>query len=499
VNVILRNGLSLVSSQATVMLIALVLLVVVPDYLGDVDFGRFAFSLVFVGLFGIVGTFGTGMFLTRATARDPALIGPYISSTIVLKLLMAAVLSTAALALAAVLGYDREMMLLIAAACVSMTITLVNETAIAGLYGLQRMGRPAVWGVVGQLAAAILGITAVLMNAGVVVYAFVIAPAFLIPLTANVNSLWPELRHAGGVDVRIWRVVLVGGFPFLVMTGIQIVYGSIDMVMLRPLAGDATVGWYALAYRWISLPVLLASTCMLAVFPALSVRSLEQDDQFSRLANRALMFVAFIGFPAATGIALVADDIISMTYHGQFRETIPLMRILALSIPLVVIDMVLGMVMFASDRQKQWMILGAVTMFINPAINIFAIPYAVDHFDNGAIGAATATVVTELVVLGGALVLVPRGVMDRATTSFVLRCLAAAATMAVIVLALGDIPLAAKIVVGVLSYAAATLLFRVATRAELEWFRSHLSARSASPESSPPSTASPVPTSTLVE
>ena len=174
------------------------------------------------------------------------------------------------------------------------------------------------------------------------------------------------------------------------------------------------------------------------------------------------MFVAFIGFPAATGIALVADDIISMTYHGSSAETIPLMRILALSIPIVVIDMVLGMVMFASDRQKQWMILGVVTMFINPAINIFAIPYAVDRFDNGAIGAATATVVTELVVLGGALFLVPRGVMDRATTSFVLRCLAAAATMAVIVLALGDIPLAAKIAVGVLSYAAATLLSALA-------------------------------------
>ena len=246
------------------------------------------------------------------------------------------------------------------------------------------------------------------MNAGVVVYAFVIVPGALIPLTANVSSLWPELRRAGGVDVRIWRVVLAGGFPFLVMTAIQIVYGSIDMVMLRPLAGDATVGWYALAYRWISLPVLLASTCMLAVFPALSVRSLEQDDQFSRLANRALMFVAFIGFPAATGIALVADDIISMTYHGQFRETIPLMQILALSIPIVVIDMVLGMVMFASDRQKQWMILGAVTMFINPAINIFAIPYTVDRYGNGAIGAAIATVVTELVVLGGAIYLVPR-------------------------------------------------------------------------------------------
>ena len=117
---------------------------------------------------------------------------------------MGAVLSIAALGLAAALGYDREMMLLVTAACVSMTITLVNETAIAGLYGLQRMGRPAVWGVVGQLVAAVLGITAVVMNAGVVVYAFVIAPAFLIPLIANVSSLWPELR-------RGWW----GGRPYL--------------------------------------------------------------------------------------------------------------------------------------------------------------------------------------------------------------------------------------------------------------------------------------------
>ena len=279
-NVLVRNGLSLISSQATTMLIGLVMLVVVPDYLGDVEFGRFAFSITFVGLFGFVGTFGTGMYLTKTTARDPALLGPYVYSTIVLKLLMAALLSIAALGLAAVLGYDRQMTLLIVAACLTMTITLVNETVVAGLFGLQRMGSPAAWGVVGLALSATCGIMAVLMEADVVVYAFAIVPALLIPLAANLYSLRPELRHAGGVNVSLWRVVLVGGAPFLVMGAIQIVYGSIDMVMLRPLAGDATVGWYALAYRWIALPVLLASTAMLAVFPALSVHSLEPDDRF---------------------------------------------------------------------------------------------------------------------------------------------------------------------------------------------------------------------------
>ena len=497
-NVVVRNGLSLISSQATTMLIALLMLVIVPDYLGEVDFGRFAYSLTFVGLFGFVGTFGTTMYLTKVTARDPSLIGPYIYSTIVLKLLLAVALSAAALGLATVLGYERQTMLLIVAACVAMTITLVNETVVAGLHGQQRMGKPAAWGVAGQAAAATFGVIAVLMNAGVVVYAFVIVPAALIPLIANLSSVRSDLRQAGRLDVGVWRVVLAGGLPFLVMGAIQIVYGSIDMVMLRPMTNNATVGWYALAYRWITLPVIFASTAMLAIFPALSVHSLEDRDRFSRLANRALMFVAFIGFPAAAGIALVAEDIISMTYGGQFQETIPLMRILAVSIPIVVIDMVLGMVMIASDRQKQWVIIGAAAAILNPAVNLFAIPYTVDRYGNGAIGAATATVLTELVMFGGAIYFLPRGVMDRATTSFLLRCLAAVSTMALVVLALGDIPFAAKIAVGVLTYAAAAVIFRLATRAEFEWYRAQLRGRSAPPASSPASPI-PIPTSTPVE
>jgi hypothetical protein len=83
--------------------------------------------------------------------------------------------------------------------------------------------------------------------------------------------------------------------------------------------------------------------------------------------------------------------------------------------------------------------------------------------------------------------------MDRATTSFLLRCLAAVSTMALVVLALGDIPFAAKIAVGVLTYAAAAVIFRLATRAEFEWYRAQLRGRSAPPASSP---ASPIPIST---
>ena len=56
--------------------------------------------------------------------------------------------------------------------------------------------------------------------------------------------------------------------------------------MLRPLTGSATVGWYALALKWIALPVLIAGTVLTALFPALSASVFSDRDRFSPWRTR---------------------------------------------------------------------------------------------------------------------------------------------------------------------------------------------------------------------
>jgi hypothetical protein len=88
-------------------------------------------------------------------------------------------------------------------------------------------------------------------------------------------------------------------------------------------------------------------------------------------------------------------------------------------------------------------------------------------FDNGAIGAATVTVLTELILMAGAIILRPAGVLDRAATGLQLRIVVASAAMIPVVLALGSQPLAVKILAGILTYGVASLVLRTTSLREV--------------------------------
>ena len=467
-SIIARNMISLLASQVAAWAISAVMLYAAPNYLGAVNLGNYEFVLVYTAFFLLVGLLGTNSYVVKSTARDHGLVGPLVLNGLTLKLAMSGVLSALAFGLGVVLDFDRESFLLLGAACLVMTLRMINDVLVAGLNGMERMARPAMWGVIAQYVGAGLGLIMIVLDQGLVAYAYALVPALAIPIVANVISLRPHLRGSESkIDLQMWKTIAIGGLPFLAWAAILFVYGSIDVVMLRPLAGRATVGWYTLALKWIGLPVLIAGTVLTALFPALSAMSSPTANRFSRVANKALMLVTFVGLPVAAGIALVAEDMFNILYKDKFDNSVILVQIIAFHIPVVAIDMILGMILFASDRQRMWVLVGCTAAVLNPILNVFAIPFTRDHFDNGAIGAAITTIATEMVMMFGGFHLRPPGVLDRWTAGYMLRCVGATVPMVVVVLVLGDLPLPIKIVVGVVVFVASSVLFRTASRSNL--------------------------------
>ena len=180
------------------------------------------------------------------------------------------------------------------------------------------------------------------------------------------------------------------------------VYGSIDLPILESLAGPTTVGWYTVAYRWVGLPAFFASIVGTAILPSLSSRYESIAHTFAPQANQAIRLVFFVGAPIATGIILVAGDILNLLYpNSGFSNAVPVMRILALHLPLVTVTMMVGTALIASDRQNKWVLVGCLAAALNLGLNFFAIPWSIRVFNNGAIGAAIVTVLTECVMLAG--------------------------------------------------------------------------------------------------
>lgn len=457
-NLIGKNLAALFGSQVATWAVSLLMIIVVPHFLGDAQFGDLSSALSFVLFFSLISGFGAGRFVTKETARDTARVGPYVFNALLMKLPLILLLSALALVLARILGFPEEVRRLLPAVGLAMGIGVLNSTVVGGLQGEQRMRWPAMWAAVERYTYTGLVVAALVTHRGLVAVALAQAVAGTISLAANSVQLARVLRRSARIDLQIWKVLLIGGAPFLLWDIALTIYGSVDVAMLTLMTRDTVVGWYTLAYKLVSVPIFLPTLVLTALFPAFSVHSTGVGSGFVTLVNRALRMVLLVCIPMTAGIALLAGDLITvLRYPEGFVHAVPLIQILVLHIPVVSVTTILGGVLMVNDRQKQWVVVGCCAALLNPLLNLVAIPLTISLYGNGAIGASVVTVMTECFMLAGALYLRPRGVFDGVTARFALRCIAAALPMATVVALAGPLWLPWRVGLGATVYGMASL------------------------------------------
>jgi O-antigen/teichoic acid export membrane protein len=463
VSVVGRSILWLLVSQVLTWAISVIVLILAPDRLGAANFGLLNFTIAFVGFFAFVGTLGTGQFITRSAARDPDLLGPYVVNGVVMKLVLSVLLSCLALGIGLALGYDAKTLVLIGIGLSGMTLTILNDVLLGGLVALNRVARTAMWWVVQTYLGAALAITVLFTTRSVLAFAATYAIALVIPVATNSVSVWHFVKGSLHIDPKLWVTLVKGGAPLLLLTGLILVYGTIDVPLLEWITDSVTVAHYTLAYRWVTIPVFIATAIVTASASSLSAMAVANPARFAALANRSLQLVLGISLPAAVGIYLIAYDLIDLLYSPEFYDSALIMRILAVHIPLAAVSTVLGAQLIASDRQGRYALVALIAALLNPPLTILCINLSVDWAHNGAIGAAVVTVATEVFMVYGAFRLRPRGVFDRETVFFGLRCLGACAGMAVVVSLLPDGELFVKVAIGLVVYVVAAVALRIIT------------------------------------
>jgi O-antigen/teichoic acid export membrane protein len=447
--------------------VTLVVLVVAPNYLGPEDFGIFGFSASLIGFFMMLASLGTTPLLIKLIARDSSILGTYVRNAVVLKLLMVTVLSGVAVLIAWLLGNTGETLVVVAIGCVGMLFAVLNDVFVGAFAGLERMGRPAMWGVVQVYVGSIIAVAIMVAGGGIIPVSVVFAAAWIIPMVANGRAIQPFLGESRHLDVGVWKALVVGGVPLMILHGLLRAYGTIDIPILQTITNNTTVGWYALAYRLVTIPIFIGSIATRAFFPQFSAHGKPPTAEFSRLVNRAVRLTALVAVPAAAGIAVVASDVVDLIYGPKFAGAVPIMQVLATHIPSAAVGLILGSALVASDRQRGFVIVAAIAAVCAPFLYIVGINWGVREFDNGGIGAAWATVVIEYGVLTGSLLVRSKGVMDRPTALHCVRCVLAGLTMAAIVLAVDDVLLPARIVIGAIVYFGASLALRTLSTAHI--------------------------------
>lgn len=488
---ILRNIMAVGASQIVSMLASATLTLLLPRYLGDVNLGKLAFASAYTNIFAVFTSLGAGLYVTKEVARDSSRTLSYTANAAAMRGPAVLLVALVGVLIVNVAGYDTATKQVVYILFVGVGLTALYDIVAAALQGLQEMklvARAQVAGTVLTAAAvAALLVTGHGITAVALTYVAGTSVGLLVATVALIRHTGVHVRASRSIvaagrristNLPVWRAIFFGGLPFFVWQISLLIYGEMDRVMLSAMTHDAVVGWYEAAYRIAAFPTFMPVIAMTVVFPALANSFQGDRGTFVSITRRAVQGVMVATIPISTGIMLLAFRVPGVLgYPAEFERSIPLMMILAVHIPVMSADMILGTALNAADRQKQWAMAGVAAALLNPALNGALIPLTHSAYGNGAIGAASATVVTEVFMMFAALWLLPRGVLSWSTLSPVARALLAALAMAGPVWLLRDAFILIPVAVGAILYLAGCLLLRVVGPDDAKRLLSYLAER----------------------
>ena len=460
---ILKNTTFVSAEVLFVNAVSFFFLVFVARRLGVTEFGRYAFAKAFLEILIVWADLGITKLLVRDVARRKDRLSEFLGDFLAIKLLLSAGTAAAGVLLVRALGYDplvREVVYLLGTAYL---IQSAGALVVSVFQGDERMEVGTLLSVLRSVLLVGTAVPLLLAGGGLLA----LCGCVLFAQAATLLTGWITLMRAfPGTRLRVrfgaWRRILREGAAFGLGSVFVRIFVRIDSVMLSKMAGMAVVGWYNASYNLILVLMFLPGALSQALFPVTSRYFATNRAKMREVFERSFKYAVLIGFPAATGLALLADRIILLLYHGGYRESIPALRVLAWTLALSSGTAMMGNLLGSADRQAATTWNMFICSLANVGMNLVLIP----RF--GLMGASAATLATEILLFGLTYTAVCRHLYAPPIWKAVGKAAGACAVMAAVVWGLRDRSMVVSVPLGAAVYIAAGLLVHAVDRRDWE-------------------------------
>ena len=475
-----RNTVSLVLGQVITTALTLVLNAAIARSLGPSDFGVL-YLVTSVATFAYVFVdWGHGIYVIREVARRPECAGELMGTVLAVRVATAVALTGPAVLIARLIGYDARTQLGIAIMMVAWLPMYLGLSFGWAFRGVERMEFDALVNVVLKFLWLVAGIT-ILMSGGRLL-GVIMAAGIAGSITFAVATL--IYRRVGLSRLRVTRAMahelIVGGAPMVTMTIAVAIQSYIDANMLSRLTPATVVGWYGAAATFSNTLIAPAFVLASAAYPRLSVTAGDRAKFRKTLHDtlRPLLFLAVLG---AVGTYLFADVAVGIVYSQQFGPSADILRAFTPAMVLVFLDMLLGTAILAAGSALPLAGTKLLSVAVITTLELLLIPLCQARFSNGGIGVMLSFAGGELVMVAGAVRLLPRGTLDRRIALDVFRAGVAGAGTLTIVQWFGNVSPVVTIPGCILVFTLLAVAVRLVTRADLAAIAGLLSRRRSIP------------------
>ena len=467
-----RNVSVLAGAQLITWTMTLAWTLVVPRTLGPENMGTLMAAWSITGILGVLLGLGTRNYLVREAVVRPDSASGLIGTALVLRVALSPLILGAAFVYGQIVGWDSDAKTVLYLAAAATIFIQIAEPLQAGFQAIERMEYLAYSDIISKSGQGLAGIIVVLL--GFRTIGITACWAAMTGLVVLLNFYWlhGRLRIDARTSVKRMAAVARASIPYWAFGLFFMVYLWIDFVMLSLMTNNEVVGWYAVPTRLFQTLMFLPVAVATAWLPHF-VRGFEQgDEQLRDAARQPVELVLLLSLPIAALTAVSAGPVIQFLYGSDYADSASVLAILGLCIPLMYMNIMLGQVLIAMERQTVWTWVMAATTVVNPLLNLGLIPLTQHRYGNGAIGAAISLLLTEVVVVSAGFWLIGRRVFDggsarRAALGLVAAAAAGGAAYAVA----GVIGWFPSLIVGLLVFAGASAVLRVFTPGEVDLMR----------------------------
>lgn len=385
------------------------LLLFLPKYLGSKEFGLLFVALSVREIISMMIDFGGSHRIPKEIARDPKGNQQVLAQYLMMRVVIWLIVTLFLFAFGRILGLGEDLYPLISILLVANLFEGIAKTYRSFFQGIERMKIPSISLIAEKVFVSIISIGLLLSGAD----AYMIAGVFTAGTLLHLLFLWilsrREIRLKFSWNATFWNSIQLA-LPYFLWSLFSMIYYRIDALMLHAYSTQEVTGWYGGAYRFFDAVMILPALLKVALFPVFSRLAIDSNRKLSEIFEKSLRLVLLLAIPISLVIYIAASPIIEF-FMGleEYAPSVWILQIFCVGIPLMFADFILGSLLIGSaDRQSVWAGIGFVAIVINVSLNIWLIPTFQFNFGNGGAGAAISTVVTELFILGSAILLLPK-------------------------------------------------------------------------------------------
>jgi O-antigen/teichoic acid export membrane protein len=357
----------------------------------------------------VIVDWGQSTYLIREMARgrvdEPELIG----SALLFRLATTIFSSVVAIAVALVLGYNKEIVALTLLAMIIGVPATLYAPFSCSFRSKDRMDVDAFASILGKAAMVVATFIALRFGGG-------LTAVILMGGVGGISTLLVGAVAALRLDIAIkapaisaLRELLTYGAPIAAFSLIIASQPFVETLLLSKLTSPAVVGWYGASRNISGIVISPAMIVLAATFPELSRASVSLPN-LRRVIDATARVLFIAAAFTSSALYLFAGHLVAILYgHGRFEETASILRATAIFLPLVFLALVLGTAMTAVGRNKALVVISVVRIVVCVVLGWLLIGYWQRQFGNGAVALVIVAGLAEIPATIACWILLPKG------------------------------------------------------------------------------------------